>query len=197
MDLVVVKDLASVVYYLIAAITGIYVFLKWIWPKISPYFINQIYFHSNGVHVIRDIEAHFGKSAGKVLKEIMQQRGLEILIDEMRLNIIENAVGIGIYIADPSGNCTYANKTLAKMFGQAQHDMLGYGWIGPIVDKQKAFHTWKFAVDNNIPYRDVYDITVNGVTNTYHAEAEASVTDNSNVVLGYVGIVRLLSQKEN
>lgn len=185
-----IKDVVTILAYGVAIIGGIYSFFKWGWPKISPLIYNYFYLHSTGINVIRDIEAHFGKEAGKVLRDVIREKGLEIVIDEMRLNIIENTIGLGIFISDATGKCTYANKTLAKMFGRSQHDMLGYGWLSPIVDKQTAYNNWRFSIDNITPYRDTYSINSdNGVTIMY-AEAEPSMDEEGNVILGYVGIVK-------
>lgn len=191
-----IKDIELTIYYFLAIAGTIFAFAKWAWPRIAPLIINHLYLQQTGVNVIRDIEKHFGKEAGRVLKDIIQQRGLEIVIDEMRLNIIENAAGLGIYICNSDGRCTYANKTLAKMFGLSQHDMLGNGWIANIVDKQTAFNNWKFAVDNNTPYRDEYTIKVNGVITKYYTEAEPSLSEDGDVILGYVGIVKLAEEKQ-
>lgn len=193
-SLPVAKDIVTIGGYIVVIITACYTFVKWIWPKISPLFINSWYYYGTGVHVLKDIEKNFGKEAGRILKDIIQQRGLEIVIDEMRLNIIENTIGIGIFICDISGKCTYANKTLARMFGISQAEMLGNGWLTPIVDKQKAYLNWKFSVDNGTPYRDDYQIEVDGKIFNYHTEAEPSIGDDNAGILGYVGIVRLIEK---
>lgn len=184
------KDIIIVSSYILGIIGALYTFFKWAWPRIIPHIVNQWYYYDTGVHVIRDIEQTFGKSAGRVIREIINNRAQEMAIDEMRLNIIENAVGLGIYICNVDGECTYANKTLAKMFGLSQEEMKGYSWIGPIVDKQTAYANWKFAVSNGIPYRDTYEVKVNGEIFKYHTEAEPSMDENEKIKLGYVGIVR-------
>lgn len=189
-QLQVLKDVVTIIAYVVAVIGGLYTFFKWIWPKTAPFFLGQIYLNNSGVHVIKDIEKHFGKEAGRVLKEIIKQKGMDILVDEMRLNIIENAIGLGIFICDVEGKCTYANKTLSKMFGLSQSEMLVHGWLAPIVDKQTAFLNWKFSVDHNTPYRDTYEVVLNGEKVKYSSEAEPSLTDDDTVILGYVGIVK-------
>lgn len=193
----VIKDVATIAVYGIGIIGGIYGFFKWIYPKVYPFFRHQYYYHETGVHVIKDIELHFGKEAGRVLRDIMKQRGLEITIDEMRLNIIENAIGLGIFICNSDGKCTYANKTLAKMFGLSQHEMLGFGWLGPIIDKQTAYDNWKFSVDHGTPYRDMYDVRIADVTKTYTAEAEPSLDEEKRITLGFVGVVKEKTEPTN
>lgn len=163
---------------------------KLIVPKLTPHLDRQYYMHTSGVHVIKDIERHFGKEAGRAIKEILQKRAASLVIDGIRLDIIENAIGLGIYICDATGKCTYANKTLANMFGMQQKDMLGYGWTTNIIDQQKAFLNWRFAVDNRIPYNDVYEVELNGKIVKYISEAEESISDGE--LIGFVGIVREL-----
>jgi PAS domain S-box-containing protein len=166
--------------------------IKYIVPKITPHFERQFYMHKYGVHIIRDIERQFGKEAGTAIKEILQKRAANLVIDGLRLDIIENASGLGIYICDAVGKCTYANKTLATMFGLQQKDMLGYGWTANIVDQQKAYLNWKFAVENRIPYHDTYTVEVNGKHVTYTTEAEESISDGE--LIGFVGIVKKVSE---
>lgn len=185
-----VKDIVTIIGYSVAIVGGLFGFYKWILPKISPTIENYRYYYSTGVHVIKDIESQFGKKAGKVIKDIMMQRGRDILIDEMRLDIIENATGLGIFICNDLGECTYANKTLAAMFGLDQVGMLNYGWIGPIVDKPTAMAEWKFSITNNTPYRATYQVKVDGKVRTCYAEAEPSIDEYKTVKLGYVGIVK-------
>lgn len=194
-SLLVIKDIATIIAYLIAIIGGLYSFFKWGWPKISPYFYNQIYLHQAGVHVIKDIEKQFGKEAGRVIKDLLREKGLEIVIDEMRLNIIENAIGLGIYICSSDGRCTYANKTLSKMFGLSQQEMIGNGWLKPIVDKQTAYTNWKRSVDHNIPYEDIYEVNVDGEIKKYHTQAEPSMDEDKTIILGYVGTIREVKTK--
>jgi PAS domain S-box-containing protein len=189
-NIAVFKDNLNVIVYCITIATAIITFLKWGWPKIKPIIENINYITADGIHVIKDIEHHLGKEAGKVLKEMISKNRIEVLVDELRLNIIENNIGLGIFICNPEGICTYSNKTLAKMFGLSQAEMIGHGWVGPIVDKEKAFNNWKFSVNNKVPYRDEYMVRVNGVEHRYYAEAEPSVADKTNEVLGYVGIVK-------
>lgn len=190
MDIAVLKDNLNVIVYCITIATAAITFLKWGWPKIRPFVENVNYITVNGIHVIKDIEHHLGKEAGKVLKEMLLKNKIEMLVDELRLNIIENNIGLGIFIFNPEGSCTYSNKTLAKMFGLSQSEMIGHGWVGPIVDKEKAFNNWKFSVSHKVPYRDEYTVRANGSEHKFYAEAEPSIDDKTNEVLGYVGIVK-------
>jgi len=188
-----VQSVMTLAISLITIIGSLFAFVKWAWPPIVNYLERYVYYHKTGVHVIRDIEANFGREAGRAIRDILMTRGSELILDEARLDIIENAVGLGIYICDPAGRCTYANKTLAKMFGMQQHDMLGYGWFHPIVDKPKAFTNWNFSIDNNVPYMDVYDIIVQGETKRISTEAEYS--EAGSVIIGFVGIAKEIKQK--
>lgn len=197
LGLTVLKDIANIIVYAIAIIGSFYSFIKWVWPRLSPYFYNQIYLHQTGTHIIRDIEKQFGKEAGRVIKDLLKEKGLEIVIDEMRLNIIENAIGLGIYICSSDGKCTYANKTLAKMFGLSQTEMLGNGWLKPIINKQEAHSNWKRSVEYNIPYEDTYELKVDGEIKKYHTQAEPSMDEDRTVILGYVGTVRELKIESN
>ncbi len=167
---------------------GLYGLFKLLYPPINTYVGKHMYYHSTGIHVIKNIEKHFGREAGQIIRDIMSKKGYDIMVTQMRLDVIENAVGIGIYICDENGKCSYANKTLATMFGMQQEDMLGYGWSKPIINQQKAVNNWQFSVSNGTPYSDAYEVKIGNEIKEYYTEAESSVYEGR--VIGYVGIVK-------
>lgn len=192
-NLSVSKDIVTIIVYVITIMVSVWSFVKWVLPFIKNYFKPGIYYNQTGYHILLNIEQNFGKEAGNVIKAFLKNSKLRSAIEEMRLNIIENATGIGIYLCDSNGNYTYANKTLAKMFLTDQESMLGHGWLTSIIDKKTAFDNWQFAVKNKTPYRDVYSIS--NLNHTLpaiqiYSEAEPSYDESTGEIIGYVGICK-------
>ena len=175
-----------------AIIGGLYAFGRIIFPYCKAYLAALYYHHTVGIHILKNIEKEFGVQAGKSIKDALVSLNNKVDTGNIRMDLIENTVNLGIYICDTSGKCSYVNRTLSEMFGQDKNDMLGYGWLEHITDKQKAFNTWRFSVENSIPYNDVYEVSVNGVVRRFSTEAEPSI--EVGIVLGYVGIVKEIPQ---
>lgn len=182
------NDLIAITLSIFSLVGSIYVFYTWVWKNYRNWWMRYRYYHNTGYYLVKDIEDHFGAEAGAIIKKLISDKGYSILLSQKRLDIIENAINIGIYLCDASGKCTYTNKVLAEMFGLQQSDMLGYGWLQPIIDKQKTHYNWRFSVDNKIPYKDEYEIEVDGETKQCYTEAIQSIEDG--IVIGFVGFVR-------
>ncbi len=176
-----------------AGVAVIYGFAKFTWPKIKPYWDDYVYYHTNAVHVIRDIEKAFGKEAGAAIKEVLLQKNNSIGFACARLDVIENAVGMGIFISDASGKFILANKTLCNIFDSQSEDMMEFGWIGKLEasDREKCYNNWMFSISHNIPYSDTYSITSNGKQVVVSAEAEPSMIGQT--VIGWVGVVKKIN----
>ena len=71
---------------------------------------------------------------------------------EARLDILENKVGVGIYICDDEGKCIYTNKYLAKIFDCDKIEMQNFGWTKKVVDQQKALDKWIYCTTNKLSY---------------------------------------------
>ena len=171
-----------------AAATVIYTLYKFVYPHVKKTKEKYKFYNQEGYDIVRNIETHFGVEAGKVLRDILAKKGYDIILNQARLNIIENAIGLGIFICNKEGKCTYANKTLASMFGLQQEDMLDYGWATHIVDKQKAINNWNFSVSNAVPYSDSYEVLVEGAVKKMFTEAKYSEVEG--IKIGYVGFVK-------
>lgn len=180
------KEIIGLLASLSATIVVIW---KWVLPYLTEYFTIHFYNHSVGHRIVKDIEKRLGRDAGRVLMEFMRDNDGRHLNQGIRLNLIENNLGIGIFVCDADGKCIYANETLCGIFGLSRQAMTGFGWLNPVVNKQEAFNSWMFSVNNKIPYRNEYDIKVGDTTSRVYAEAEATKAGDE-VVLGYVGIVR-------
>ncbi len=110
---------------------------------------------SNAIHV------HFGNNAATALIESLRERTRDGAIREVRLTLLEDSLGAGIYVCDPvTGACLNCNTALAELFGLDQAAFRDFGWLSAIVpDDRIAVHErWTACVRNKIPYECSYRV---------------------------------------
>jgi PAS domain S-box-containing protein len=188
MEILSIKDYATVAVATITIITAVFTFIKFVYPKIKSRYTKDSYLYNTGFHIVNDIEKSFGKDAGNALRKLLETLHHKMDVKDVRLDIIENALSIGIYLCGSDGKVTYVNRTLSDMFGMDKEKMMGLGWLSPVVERETAFKRWDFAIKNQIPYSDTYNVEIDGKAYTYKTEAEPSIRDG--IILGYVGVVK-------
>lgn len=79
----------------------------------------------------------------------------------------------------PSGDCTYVNEALSKLFGLSQYEMLGNGWMKAIHpdDVTDVQEHWQRTIAHWLPYSKRYRIIVDG--KTLSVESRGSVVRNA------------------
>lgn len=178
------------------------------WKRIIKFFKQQktIYkekkkishfLNNDGYNILKDIEKKFGKEIANTIIDFMRKSKSYNDNTDVRLNMLENELGIGIYVCNADGKCVYANRILCEMFGLPLNKMQGSGWLEPVIDKKKVYDDWVFSFKNGIPYNTEYDIEVNGTIKTIITKAEEEKTEDSNIVLGYIGWVKIKNNENN
>ena len=133
----------------------------------------------------------FGDEAGEKLHTLIKELKYSQTVADVTRNLIHKHLGIGVYVCDTSGACVWVSSHLAAMFGMAEHDMLGFGWVAPIKDKLKAHTMWTQCVQNKIPYSDRYIVCPGNGARSFHAVTEAMpVAAADGTVLCHVGYVK-------
>lgn len=183
------KGILAILISIVALISSFYAFVKWILPFAKYEYERQIHFRNEGYMLSKNMVRHFGKDAGESLRNLLASKNYEILLNSARLDELENETGIGVYVCNGDGVCTYANKTLSDLFGIEQEQMKGFGWAKGIIDQQKAVNNWNFAIKNNLPYSDTYSIRVDDKIKNVYTEAR-KLKDNEAGIQGYIGIVK-------
>lgn len=185
------KDYLVIIVYIISILTSLWAFWKFLGKKVWKSVLYSFYWYSTGYHVLADIEKSFGREAGMTIRRMVEMLHHKVDMKDIRLDIIENTLSIGIFICDASGKCTYANRTLAEMWGMDKDRLRGNGWLEALNDRERIYKSWIFAVENKIPYSDVYEVEGHtGTVEKFAVEAEPSIKED--VILGYVGVVRKL-----
>lgn len=139
--------------------------------------------------IIDSFIKELGNEAPSIIKNNL--KNLTFAIDKVaaKVEIIAQRTKIGIYLCDENGKCIWVNKPLAEMFNIDQKNMSGYGWLQNVCDKESAYTHWKWSVENNIPYKDLYEVeTKDGVKN-YLSEAYKHTSEDQNGTVFYIGFV--------
>jgi PAS domain S-box-containing protein len=66
-----------------------------------------------------------------------------------------------VWECDPEGHCRWASPSLCHMFGIAQQDMIGFGWLEAVAtqdERARVGKEWVDAVEKRIPYSAQYTI---------------------------------------
>ena len=108
---------------------------------------------SNAIH------SHFGTNAATAIIESIRERTRDGAIREVRLTLLEESLGAGIYVCDPvTGACLNCNTALSELLGLDQMSFRDFGWLSAIVpDDRIAVHErWTACVRNKIPYECEY-----------------------------------------
>ena len=108
---------------------------------------------SNAIH------SHFGTNAATAIIESIRERTRDGAIREVRLTLLEESLGAGIYVCDPvTGACLNCNTALSELFGLDQMSFRDFGWLSAIVpdDRITVHERWTACVRNKIPYECEY-----------------------------------------
>ena len=112
---------------------------------------------------VNDISREFGSKAGSVLKSAIMDLDRQKNYTQATIEALTKSSELGIYICDESGLCISINIVLEEWLGMSRDAARGYGWLGALVEHQRAHQTWVWSVKNGTPYRDEYQIR-NAVT---------------------------------
>lgn len=110
---------------------------------------------SNAIH------SHFGSNAAIAIIDSLRERTREGAIREVRLTLLEESLGAGIYVCDPvNGKCLNCNTALAELFGLDISSFRDFGWLSAIVpdDRIPTYERWTACVKNSIPYECEYRV---------------------------------------
>lgn len=170
----------------ITAIVGGYIATKkWAIPKINAWLTQR--------RALNALLAEIG--AGADLFGLLRAHWDAIELLRAKVGILARSSHLGLYICDASGWNVWVNEPLAEMFGMSPEEMHAHGWLSPIIDRETAHRHWVWAVQNNAPYNDTYQIEVDGEVHTIHTEAFRHLTPDGRTVLLYVGYAECVTAK--
>ncbi len=109
-------------------------------------------------------------------------------VEEKFRTLTENAP-VGIYMTDPSGNCTYANRFWCEIAGMIAQEALGHGWEKGLYEEDRNFikDNWYRSVQSGGRWAYEYRfLTPQGKITWVHGTA-FPLLDSNNEITGYIG----------
>lgn len=107
------------------------------------------------------IHVRFGDNAALAIIESIRELTRDKAIREVRLTLLEESLGAGIYVCDPvTGDCLSCNHALSELWGLDQSAFVDFGWLSAVMPEDRiAVHDrWTTCVKNKIPYECEYRI---------------------------------------
>ena len=179
---------------LVAAVSGI-VATIYGWSKWARHSVRRL---SNGLSAAISLHSSFGLEAGAALRKLIEGNNQFIDLLKLEIRLKEQFNDIGVYRCDADGLCIEASPHLCDMFRLSQADMMGHGWTASIRDNQTAYHRWKFAKENRLPYSDVYFVQPKAEGSPCFWVSTLAVpvyADDGKTLLSFLGIVKRLASK--
>jgi PAS domain-containing protein len=143
---------------------------------------------SNRFHVI------FGEDPAAAVKAIHEAIQTSYEICELRQQITERHIKIGIFICDTEGRTTWTNDYCNALFSLDSKDMRGFGWLQGIAqsDRQRVMDHWLYCIKNDILYENDYIVINKKDHITIDVTATAvAVKDEHEKVQCYVGYLKV------
>lgn len=114
-----------------------------------------------------------------------------------RLALLVETSPAGIYEADAAGRCVYVNQRWCDLTGMAREEILGDGW-GTILhpeDRERAYASWRAAVEAGAPYTDEHRFVArDGRVIWANVRAEPLV-DHAGRVTGFLGVAQDVTEQ--
>ncbi len=138
----------------------------------------------------------YGDSPAETIKALHEaiQTAHDVL--EIRQQISEKYLKIGVYICDLDGKCVWSNEYLNEMFGLDSKDMKGFGWLQAIhpKDRKRVHEEWLYSINENIQYNCEYTVCNPRDGRLIHIRTEAvAVVDEQDTKKCYVGYLYVKS----
>lgn len=142
----------------------------------------------NRFHVV------FGDNPAESIKAIHDAIQTSYEVYELRQQITERHIKIGIFICDTKGRCTWSNSYLNELFCLDSKDMMGFGWLQAIhqSDRKRVNDHWIYSIENDIAYD--CDYTIINKRDSLELDVTASamaVKNDEDVVQCYVGYIKI------
>ena len=132
-------------------------------------------------------------NGGKSLSDRITQINRELRVQQTRYYVLSDSdPHSAMFECSPLGSWTYVSDHVAKLFGTEKAELIGRNWLRKIENEFERNHvwdSWKRAIEQDIPYKDV--ITIQRDKETVSLEIETfPCRDVDNSVLLYVGTIK-------
>lgn len=145
----------------------------------------------NSLEKIDNIHEQMFTNGGSTLRDAVNRI-------EYRINLLEKKQGIyildtphGVYESNEDGEVTSVNRTMCRLTGKTENEILGNGWLTSVAehDRERVDDAWKYAIVNNIEFKTIYDmISSDGDMFKVRTQANPIKTSDGKLI-GYIGII--------
>jgi PAS domain S-box-containing protein len=135
---------------------------------------------------------------GTVLEVTQQKRAEDKLREsEERFHKTAEVSPVGVFRADGTGSCVYANRRWCEMAGLAPGETLGLGWLDAVhpEDRRRVWDRWKRSVEAGLAFGAEFRfLRPDGATTWVYTQAVAEEGAGGQVI-GWVGTATDITER--
>ena len=102
----------------------------------------------------------FGGDPAEAINQLFYSIRASHEILEIRQQISERYLEIGVYISDLDGKWTWTNDCLGDIFGKDSREMLGLKWLNAVHsrDRQRVHESWSYCLTNDMDHQSTFTV---------------------------------------
>lgn len=145
----------------------------------------------------------FGESPAEAIKAVHDAIQTSYEVCELRQQIAERHIQIGVFICDIKGRTTWTSQYLNDLFNLDSKDMRGSGWLQSIheSDRKRVNDHWLYSIANDIAYDCDYTI----IDKVDHRQILVTATaiavkddeDKVQCYVGYITVREIIEEKKH
>lgn len=96
-----------------------------------------------------------------------------------------------VFNTSSDGKFTYVNRTMCRVTGRMESELLGSGWINSVdeLDRERVDRSWEYALENGIEFSSSFRM-IDSDGETFMVKLTANpMKSQDGKVIGYLGII--------
>ena len=152
------------------------------------------------VDIILSIYGSLSTNTLHLMRELAEQKRMSIVIDdqERRFETLLSAIPVGVFEANPAGECSYLNARWSEISGMDNNEGLGRGWMRAVhpEDRSDLEMQWAAAVAENRPFRYEFRLVRPSGESIWVLGQAASFTSSLTGQMYYTGTITDISESK-